>query len=297
MTDFRDAMMAAGLRPRDVPADGEWHRCPTDDKPKKRNGAYKLTIDGRTGFFVDFASGMGVVTWHATGLTSHVPVDQSAIDARRSRDRRDRIEALRRVRAYWQQSRACTRLHPYLERKGLSTLGTLGLREHDGLLVVPVLWHDKIISAQTIHHDGTKRFFAGCSVKGGSFVIARKRAAVTVLVEGLATGLAVFQTVRHATVVVAFDCGNLLPVTQTLGLHGSVVFAADNDWGTLAKRGINPGITAATNAAELIGAGVVWPKDIEGTDWCDALAEYGPSGVKRIERQILAGARYVATPS
>lgn len=293
MTDFRDAMMAAGLRPRDVPADGEWHRCPTDDKPKKRNGAYKLALDGRAGWYVDFASGMGVVTWHAAGMTSNAPIDQSAIVARRARERQDRMAALRRVRAYWGRATPCTRLHPYLERKGLSALGTSGLREHDGHLVVPVWWRDRLISVQTIHPDGTKRFFAGCSVKGGSFSIARKGAAVTVLVEGLATGLAAFQAVRHAAVVVAFDCGNLLPVTQALGLTGSVVFAADNDYQTLAKRGVNPGIQAATNAAELIGAGVAWPKDIEGTDWCDALKEYGEGGARRIERQILAGARYI----
>jgi putative DNA primase/helicase len=109
----------------------------------------------------------------------------------------------------------------------------------------------------------------------------------------LATGLAVYQAVRNATVVVAFDCGNLLPVTQTLGLRGSVVFAADNDWGTLAKRGVNPGIQAATNAAELIGAGVVWPKDIEGTDWCDYLTEHGEGAHRKAERLILAGAKYI----
>jgi putative DNA primase/helicase len=293
MTDFRDALMAAGLRPRDVPADGEWHRCSTDDKPKKKNGAFKLALDGRAGWFIDFASGMGVVTWHATGLTSHAPMDQSAIIARRARERSDRIQALRRVRAYWQQSRPCTRLHPYLERKGLSAMGTVGLREHDGLLVVPVWWHDKLISVQTIHPDGTKRFFAGCSVKGGAFLMSRKGSAVTALVEGLATGLAVFQAVRHSSVVVAFDCGNLLPVTQTLGLRGSVVFAADNDWGTLAKRGVNPGIQAATNAAELIGAGVAWPKDIEGTDMCDYLQEHGGGAHRKLERMIYSAAKYV----
>lgn len=297
MSDFRDDLIRAGLRPRDVVADGEWHRCPTESHPKKKNGAFKLALHGSVGWYIDFADGRGVVTWHATGLVSHAPMDQSAIVARRASERSNRIQALRRVRAYWAQSRGCTRLHPYLERKGLTALGTAGLREHDGMLVVPVMWHDKIISVQSIHPDGTKRFFAGCSVKGGCFLMPRKGAAVTVLVEGLATGLAVYQSVRNATVVVAFDTGNLLPVTQTLGLHGSVVFAADNDAGTLAKRGFNPGIEAATNAAELIGAGVAWPKDIEGTDWCDALKEYGPTGVKRIERQILAGVRYVAAPS
>ena len=48
------------------------------------------------------------------------------------------------------------------------------------------------------------------------------------------------------------------------------------------------------NAAELIGAGVAWPEGIQGSDWADALAEW-PNGARRIEREILAGGRYVLT--
>lgn len=294
MTDFRDAMMAAGLRPRDVPADGEWHRCPTDDKPKRRNGAYKLAVDGRVGFFIDFASGMGVVTWHAAGLTSNAPIDQSAIVARRARERQDRMAALRRVRAYWGRATPCTRLHPYLERKGLSALGTSGLREHDGHLVVPVWWRDRLISVQTIHPDGTKRFFAGCSVKGGSFSIARKGAAVTVLVEGLATGLALYQSVSAASVVVCFDAGNILHVVNLLRPTGSVCIFADNDHGTAKRIGRNPGIEAARNAAALIDCGVAWPDGIEGTDAADVLKEMGPGGSRTLQRLVHGGMRYVA---
>jgi putative DNA primase/helicase len=94
--------------------------------------------------------------------------------------------------------------------------------------------------------------------------------------------------------VVCFDAGNLLPVVQRLKPTGMVCFAADNDHGTQAKGRGNPGIEKATNAAELIGAGVAWPKGIEGTDWADALKEWGQPGARRIEREIQAGARYVA---
>lgn len=71
------------------------------------------------------------------------------------------------------------------------------------------------------------------------------------------------------------------------------MICADNDHGTEAKRGTNPGREKAANAAELIGAGVAWPEGIEGTDFADALLEFGQGGHKRIERQILAKARYV----
>lgn len=129
--------------------------------------------------------------------------------------------------------------------------------------MVPV-WHgDWLISVQTIGLDGVKRFWPGAPVKGGCVVLDRPRAAVTVLCEGLATGLALFQSMRQARVVVAFDAGNLLPVVDRLKPTGSVVIAADNDHATLAKRGFNPGLDKARNAAELIGCGVAYPRELK----------------------------------
>jgi putative DNA primase/helicase len=92
---------------------------------------------------------------------------------------------------------------------------------------------------------------------------------------------------------VCFDAGNLLPVVQRLKPTGSVCIAADNDHKTLAKRGFNPGVEKATNAANLIGCGVAYPQGIEGSDWADALLQWGQRASKRIEREILAKARYV----
>ena len=102
-----------------------------------------------------------------------------------------------------------------------------------------------------------------------------------------------FQAVRHARVHVAFYADNLMPLTERLGMSGSVVFAADNDHKTKALRGMNPGIDKAKNAAEYIGAGVAYPTGIEGSDWADYLYETGEGAPKRIERQILAGAKFV----
>ena len=188
-------------------------------------------------------------------------------------------------------------LHPYIAKKGLQALGCAGLRQMDGLLVVPVVHGQWVVSIQTISADGEKRFWPGAPVKSGAFVMARNGAALTCVCEGLATGLAVYQAVRSASVVVAFDAGNLLPVVQRLKPTGAVVLCADNDHGTQARRGVNPGLEKARNAAELIGAGVAYPQGIEGTDWADALAEWGQGGAKRVERQILAGARYVVNTS
>lgn len=296
MSSFDQALRAAGLRPGSIVADGKWRRCATDDKPRKRNGAYCLHPDGR-GYWRNWATDSDLSTWVDHGVTRAASVDPAVLERRRQQERQHRLQAIRSARAFWERARPLNRLHPYIERKGLSPLGCIGLRQHDGLLVVPVLWSGRVISVQTITVDGAKRFWPGAPVKGGCCVIERQRPAVTALVEGLATGLAVFQAVRQARVIVAFDAGNLLPVVDAMRPTGSVVIAADNDWGTQAKRGFNPGMEKARNAAELIGCGVASPEGIEGTDWADYLKEVGDGAARKAERLILAGARYVATPS
>lgn len=293
---FEQTLRAAGLRPRDVVADGKWRRCPTEDHPRKRNGAYRLEIGGLRGWWRNWAIDSGLNYWADSTGASFRAVDERKLEEQRQRDRRRRIECIHGARSFWNRAEACTRLHPYLADKGLSALGTAGLREAEGLLVVPVLWKGNVISLQTIHPSGQKRFWTGAPVKGGCFVMERPHAAVTAIVEGLATGLAVFQCVKQARVLVAFDAGNLLPVVDAQRPTGSVVICADNDHGTFERRGFNPGIDKANNAAELIGAGVAYPEGIEGTDWADALKEWGQPGVKRIERMILAGAQYVVPP-
>ncbi len=293
--NFAQVLADSGLRPRDIVADGKWRRCATDDKPKKRNGAYVLHPDGR-GFWRNWATDLELNSWRDETASMSRPVDQAKLQAQRERERAYRIQAMRSARAFWSAARPLSRPHKYIADKGLSPLGCAGLRAHDGLLVVPV-WHgDWIISVQTITFDGVKRFWAGAPVKAGAFVIDRPHASVTAIVEGLATGLAVFQSMRQARVIVAFDAGNLLPVVDRMKPSGSVVICADNDHGTQAKRGTNPGVEKARNAAELIGCGVAYPQGIEGTDWADYLKEIGQGADRKLERAVLAQARYVVEP-
>lgn len=289
---FEQALQASGLLPRAIVADGKWRRCPTMDKPKKRNGAYVLHADGR-GYWRNWATDSDVNSWSDKSVTHSSPVDLAAIERRRQQERAQRLRAIEGARAHWARCAPAHGLHPYLERKGLSAVGTQALRIWGDALVVPVLWKGRIISLQSITPDGQKRFWPGAPVKSGALVLDRPRAALTAVCEGLATGLAIFQSVRNARVIVAFDAGNLSRVVDTMRPTGSVVICADDDHGTEARRGFNPGREKATNAAELIGAGVAWPEGIEGTDWADALAEWGVSAHRRIERQIQAKARYV----
>lgn len=284
---FEDAMRIGGLVvPRDVIADDRWHRCATEEKPKKRNGAYRLALDGRIGWFRDWAARNGVQTWRADGETKIREVDHAALRAARERERAQRIAAMRSAREFWGAARPMTTLHPYLAGKRLSALGCSGLRVANGLLVIPV-WHGEwIVSIQTISEAGEKRFWPGAPVKAGCYVIERKGAALTVFAEGLATGLAVFQSMRSARVVVCFDAGNLSPVVERMKPGGTVVIAADNDHATEARIGTNPGIQKAREAAQLIGCGVAYPEGIHGTDWADALIEWTPEQDPRSRKPV-----------
>lgn len=294
MSTFEQAMQASGLIPGAIVADGKWRRCKTTDKPLKKNGAYVLHPDGR-GYWRNWATDHAVNAWGGEASQIRVPTAAELVEReRRKRQEREyRLRAIRSAREQWAQASSPRALHPYLERKGLSAVGTSGLRVRGDALLVPVFWRDRLMSIQSITPDGQKRFWTGAPVKGGAFIIDRPRAALTAVCEGLATGLAVFQSLRMARVIVAFDAGNLIHAVDQLRPAGSVVICADNDHATQAKRGMNPGIEKAANAAELIGAGVAWPEGIEGSDWADFLMELGEGAARKMERLIQAKARYV----
>jgi len=296
---FEDALRISGLMPTSVIADDRWHRCATESKPRKRNGAYRLALDNAIGWFRDWALHEGVQTWRADETTQVRVVDARKLRADRERERARRIASMRAARDFWNAAHPMRALHPYIAAKKLSPQGCAGLRVSGRHLVVPVWNGEWIVSVQTIDEAGEKRFWPGAPVKAGCFFLERKGAALTVVCEGLATGLAVYQSMRVARVVVAFDAGNLLPVVQRIKPAGSVVIAADNDHETEARIGVNPGIRKAQEAAEAIGCGVAYPEGIAGSDWADALIEWTveadprsrrppPTPHRRIERLIQA---------
>jgi putative DNA primase/helicase len=295
---FEQTIRLAGLMPRVVVPDGKIRRCKSEMNPNKNNGWYVLHADGR-GAWGDWTSGSGqsLGTWHEEGATQHAVSAEviAKMKAQREAERNYRIQAVKSARAFWSRAKPLSLPHPYIANKGLSPLGCSGLRTHDGLLVIPVMLGDSLISVQTITIDGVKKFWPGAPVKAGACVLHRPRAVVTALVEGFATGLAVYQSMRNASVIVCFDAGNLIRVAARIKPHGSVVVVADNDHKTMVKRGVNPGIEAAKNTAELIGCGIYYPEGIEGSDAADYLKEIGEGAAKKLERLILAKAKYVMT--
>lgn len=287
---FEQVLRSHGFMPKAIVPDGRIRRCRTDAKPNHFNGWYVLHPDGR-GVFGDWTTGSSepIGRWHG----EHVEFDPAALKAARDRKLHEKRAAITRARAWWSDCKPITNRHDYLERKGLTLSGTGALRMRGGRLVAPVMGHRGLISVQTIDARGEKRFFPGAPVRGGSLLLPRRDAAVTVLCEGLSTGLAVYQSVRAAKVIVAYFADNIAPVAKALQPTGSVVIAADNDWRTERKIGSNPGIEKARAVADEIGCGVAYPQDIDGTDWADWLKEVGDRAAHQMQQKLLAEAKYV----
>ena len=269
--EFEQFLMSLGLMPREI-SPGKWVRCPTETHPRSSNGSYKLAEDYQVGWAMDFAAHSEPIMWRAENTDLPV-IDRSAIAKRQAQAERERQQATRLATEYYQSCDPVKGYHDYLERKGLDMNGCVGLK-HDrntGALVVPMLIGRRLSSVQMINLDGSKRFWPGAKTKSATFTIERAGAPITILCEGLATGLSLYSSIPTARVVVAFSAGNLLPATEFI-VKGMAAVAADNDYDTQARIGTNPGVKAAQIAAEALGCGVAIPQ-CQGTDWNDFAAE------------------------
>lgn len=275
MTDFEQQLRAAGLRPLTaVLPDGRWHRCPTDDHPKKKNGAWKLTPDGRIGWFWNLAVHAEPITWRPDKIAPATPLDMAAIARRTAQERRERQEATEGARRFYAACKPLVGGHPYLESHGLDMAGCYGLKvDRKGWLVIPAHRGRDLLTVQRISPEGEKRFWPGAPVQAASYTVERAHASIMVLCEGLATGLAIFAAAPLTRVVVAFNSGNLARVAVGLQRRGMACVAADNDHETAERLGHNPGLLAAEEAAHVLGCGVAAPEGIAGTDWADYRAE------------------------
>lgn len=293
MSDFRALLIASGFVVDQVVPDGKWHRVKTTDKMKHRNGAYLLRVDGRTGYFKNWAQDQDFNVWRAEGELSESQKRQNDAQAlaARKREAEHQAKSIRAMRAYWQALPPLRSGHPYLDAKGLDMRGCGNVRVDGELLVIPVMRDGQVMSVQTIAADGAKRFRTGCPVKGGVYLLDRPGAVLTAFVEGFATGLAVYQSINQCRVVVCFDSGNLVEVAKHFQGRGLGVVCADNDKATAARIGTNPGLVAGQQAAELMGCGMAYPEDIAGTDWADAIAEFGENARRWVHRKIMVKAQ------
>lgn len=208
-----------------IPPFGVWRRYPTEDHPRKRNGAVKFM--GEVAFVQNHATDTAVTVWKAD--------DATEVD----REKYRRMAEQAQMRHRMAQERAAEKArailasvvpdeHEYLKAKGLPDKGLVWYREGTPLLVVPMRVGNHVVGCQIIAPDGTKRFLSGQRTAGAAFVINAR--GPNVLCEGYATGLSVQAALRKLnrpyTIWVCFSAGNLEKIARGLP-DGFVV--ADND--------------------------------------------------------------------
>ena len=271
LSQFREAIRAAGLEPPDTIEPGKLHRFPGYGKrPSNQAGWCLLFNDGLGGCFGDWSSGIEE-TWQAKRNRHYSRAERDAF-ARRVIEARKQAEAERRARqasaakraaAIWKAASPAPGNHPYLIRKRIKPHG---VRLHKGALTLPVVdFTGKLSSLQFIAADGGKLLFTGGRKRGCFIPVAGDMAAPArvIICEGWATGCTLAEDESAALVLAAIDAGNLEPVA--LGARrrwhsAELVIAGDDDRLTAG----NPGATKAKAAAIASGALLAlpqWPED------------------------------------
>lgn len=293
VSDFLDAMGAAGIRPVEPIADklaaGDPVRFRADgDKPGRRNGWAWLHLDGvPAGVFRHYRLGVRTVWRAGSDPRSLSPAERRAImaqartsEARRKAETEAKQDAAAGVaRDLWRGAGKADPAHGYLARKSLPAFG---IRQHGNALLVPMVDPGfRLWNVQRVYPDGRKLFLSGGRTDGlfwshGAFVQdGRPSAGPLVIGEGFATMAAVHHATGHG-VVAAMSARNLEAVARTMRKlfpSRALIVAADDD----RHLSENIGLNAAQKAAESIGAllatplphGLATPPADSGTDFAD----------------------------
>lgn len=271
LSNFRDAIRAAGLEPPDAIEPGRLHRFPGNGKrPSNRAGWCLLFDDGLGGCFGDWSSGLSE-TWQANRDKPFSRAERAAFTCR-VEDTKQQAEAERRTRqaeaasraiAIWNAATLAPQNHPYLIRKRIRPHGA---RLHNGAVTLPVMdFTGKLTSLQFIAADGGKLLLSGGRKQGCFIPVAGGMGNPTrvIICEGWATGCTLAEDETAALVLAAIDAGNL----ETVALSArhrwpstKLVITGDDDRQTVG----NPGATKAKTAAIASGALLAlpqWPED------------------------------------
>jgi putative DNA primase/helicase len=224
---FIEFARACGILIGDYPPVGRWVRLPTEDHPKKRNGAVKFM--GSFGFAQNHATQTEVSVWRSEGDSRENIAEQQRIAKQAQREMAD-SQNRASEKAEWILSQCELATHPYLESKGFPKERANVWTTNDGarLLVIPMRVGRKIVGVQMIREDGDKKFLAGQRTSDAAFVIDNK--GLPVLCEGYATALSIRAALSalkaRYTLFVCFSAHNLGRIAKELPV-GLVV--ADND--------------------------------------------------------------------
>ena len=190
-------------------------------------------------------------------------------------------KAASKAESIWGYAHQDTSPSEYLKHKQVDSHGIRWNHQFQNLVIPIYNAEGKITSLQYIYNDGRKRFLEHGAKAGGFFVIGNPESAdIIYLAEGYATAATIHECTGMA-VVVAFDAGNLDPVTGIFRKQypdRTIVIAADNDRFTTG----NPGITKAKAAAiqhDGILAVPAFKHPTTGTDYNDLRQQEGSQAV------------------
>jgi putative DNA primase/helicase len=261
--DFIQFARSHGIIINELPAVGSWKRYPTEDHPRKRNGAVKYM--GSHGFVQNHATSTVVSLWKPEASDRLTSPDMRAIIISQARAEQERkklsTEAVNKSVRMLNESGY--RTHAYLEAKGFpDEQGSVLNIENKPVLLIPMRVGKSLVGVQQIWEDGTKKFLYGQRTSGATFTFDNK--GINIVCEGYATALSVraaMKQMKHRyTIHVCFSAGNMVKVAA--GLEAGLVIA-DND-----KSG-----TGQQAAAEI--GWPVWMSDLEGEDANDCQRRIG----------------------
>ena len=298
---FLAELAACDIRPSDpsrIKLDGAWHRLHVEgDRRGDENLAYRIFNDSHpAGVFTDHKRGV-TGKFSSFRETSVTDVDRAAWAAA-SAARQAAQEADYEAAAVSAHKVLCAASHPpashpYAVRKGI-TAPEVSVKATASLLLIPVYraFGQKPASLQSIDADGGKLFHPGGRMAGCFHPISNQADKRRILVcEGYATGYAISQASGHS-VACAMSAGNIPAVAALMRAKFAdreVVVCADNDHGTEARTGKNPGIEAA-KASGCRWIAPTFAADDSGTDWDDAIRARGPG-------ELLESLNATATPA
>lgn len=241
-------------------ADGRIHRFHVPgDRAGSLNGWYLLHADARpVGRFGSWKTG-DIYSW--SGARRDITVCQKRSGERQATlgsaaelEHRQR-STMRYAQWLWTNATPADPSHPYLLRKQVPPYG---LRQKDQQLLVPLICQGRLLNLQRIAPDGGKRFLKGGRVQGCHALLGTLGAGARLyLCEGWATG-ATLHAATGCPVACAMNAGNLLAAGRQLWQEYpdcELVVAGDDDRLTPG----NPGRSAATDTAEALGCGLVFP--------------------------------------
>lgn len=267
LSNFRDAIRAAGLEPPDAIEPGRLHRFPGNGKRQSNRAGWCLLFDdGRGGCFGDWSTGI-TETWQAKRDKPYSKAERTAF-ARRVKEAKKQAEternarqadASKRAAAIWNTATPASGNHPYLIRKRIQPHGA---RIHKGALTLPVTdFTGRLTSLQFIAADGGKLLLSGGRKRGCFIPVAgdKENPGRVIICEGWATGCTLAEDEPTALVLAAIDAGNLEPVAVSVRRcwrTAELVIAGDDDRLTAG----NPGATKAKAAAIASGALLALPQ-------------------------------------